>query len=212
MSSAEHPAHEFTADERETLLLVAYQSIDSGLDTRHPAAVDTSAYSSRLSSRRASFVTLQAAGKLRGCIGTLEPRLSLVEDVSHNAYAAAFRDMRFPPLQAFELAGLSLQISVLTAPAAFDIDSEAALLAQLRPGIDGLILEEQALRSTFLPSVWETLPEPANFLCHLKLKAGLAADYWSASIRFWRYTTESFAASSAVLSEKGGNQPPDKPR
>ena len=80
-----------------------------------------------------------------------------------------------------------------------DFDSESSLLAALRPGIDGLILQDQAYRSTFLPSVWESLPEPAQFLGHLKLKAGLSADYWSSSMRIWRYTTESFDASVSTI-------------
>jgi len=205
MYSAEGPGQEFTADERETLLLIAYQSIHSGFESRRPAAVDARAFPPRLSARRASFVTLQSDRKLRGCIGTLEPRVSLVEDVSHNAYAAAFRDARFPPLQADEFVALSLQVSVLSVPESLDFDSEASLLAQVRPGVDGLILQEQAFRSTFLPSVWESLPEPDRFLGHLKIKAGLAADYWSATIRLWRYTTESFAASVPVIRENGRN-------
>lgn len=212
MSSAESRHQEFTEDEHEALLLIAYESIHSGLDTRRPAAIDVAAFSPGLSAKRASFVTLQAEGKLRGCIGTLEPRWSLVEDVSHNAYAAAFQDIRFPPLQADELAALSLQVSILSVPAPLDIDSEAALLAQLRPGIDGLILQEGALRSTFLPSVWESLPEPERFLGHLKLKAGLAAHYWSATIRFWRYTTESFGAHASAIRVRGGDQRPERPR
>ena len=212
MSSAESRCPEFMEDEREALLLIAYESIHSGLDTRRPAIIDVAALPPRLSAKRASFVTLQAEGKLRGCIGTLEPRRSLVEDVSHNAYAAAFQDVRFPPLQADELATLSLQVSVLSAPAPLGIDSEAMLLAQLRPGIDGLILQEGAFTSTFLPSVWESLPEPERFLGHLKLKAGLAAQYWSATIRFWRYTTESFGAYASTIRERSGDQRPEMPR
>jgi AmmeMemoRadiSam system protein A len=197
---------EFTADEQGFLLRIAYQSIRSGLETSLPAAISADAIPARLSARRASFVTLHAEEKLRGCIGSLEPRTSLAEDVSFNAYAAAFRDTRFRPLQADELATLSLQISVLSTPEMLDYDSESSLLAAVRPGIDGLILQDQAYRSTFLPSVWESLPEPAQFLGHLKLKAGLAADYWSASIRIWRYTTESFAASVPAIRAQDRNQ------
>jgi AmmeMemoRadiSam system protein A len=204
MFSTENRGRKFTEEERETLLQIAYQSIHSGLDTRHPHVIDPDDCPPRLSARGASFVTLHAEEKLRGCIGTLEPHTSLAVDVSHNAYAAAFRDTRFPPVQSRELDTLSLQISVLSSPERLDFDSESSLLAQVRPGIDGLILQEQAFRSTFLPSVWESLPEPERFLVHLKLKAGLAADYWSASIRVWRYTTESFAASVPVISVKSG--------
>ena len=205
MSSTENRRQEFTADEQETLLYIAYQSIHSGLDTRQPAVIDVDGYPASLSARRASFVTLHAEARLRGCIGSLEPHVSLVEDVSLNAFAAAFRDTRFQPLQANELATLSLQISVLSPPEVLDFNSESSLLGKIRPGVDGLILQEQACRSTFLPSVWESLPEPVRFLGHLKLKAGLAADYWSESIRIWRYTTESFAASVRSISENDRN-------
>lgn len=190
---------EFTTGEREILLRIACQSIRSGLETRQPAAVNVDDVPTRLSARRASFVTLHAEEKLRGCIGSLEPRTSLAEDVSFNAYAAAFRDTRFQPLQANELDLLFLQISVLSRPEMLEFDSESSLLGAIRPGIDGLILQEHDFRGTFLPSVWESLPDPAQFLAHLKLKAGLATDYWSASIRAWRYTTESFGASVPAI-------------
>jgi AmmeMemoRadiSam system protein A len=211
-SLTESPPPEFTADEQESLLLIAYQSIRSGLDTRRAAEIDVAAYPPRLSAKRASFVTLQAAGKLRGCIGSLEPRMSLVADVSHNAYAAAFRDPRFPPLRTDEISTLSVQVSVLSVPTLLDFESPSTLLAQLRPGIDGLILQERALRSTFLPSVWESLPDPERFLEHLKLKAGLPVDYWSTSIRFWRYTTESFAAGAAAIRGKSEVHRPAMPK
>jgi AmmeMemoRadiSam system protein A len=198
MSSTEDQK-EFTAVEQLILLQIAYLSIRSGLDTRRPATTSVDSYPARLSARRASFVTLHAGEKLRGCIGSLEPHASLAEDISRNAYAAAFRDPRFQPLQAGELVTLSLQISILSAPEMLDFDSEESLLANVRPGVDGLILQEHAFRSTFLPSVWESLQEPERFLGHLKLKAGLAADYWSESIRVWRYTTETFAASVPVI-------------
>jgi uncharacterized protein len=190
---------ELTAGEREILLRIACQSIRSGLETRHPAAISVDDIPARLSARRASFVTLHAEEKLRGCIGSLEPRTSLAEDISFNAYAAAFRDTRFQPLQAGELDTLSLEISVLSRPEILDFDSESSLLGVVRPGIDGLILQEHDFRSTFLPSVWKSLPDPAQFLGHLKLKAGLATGYWSASIRVWRYTTESFGASVPAI-------------
>jgi AmmeMemoRadiSam system protein A len=205
-TSSTDDRREFTTDEREILLRIAYQSIRSGLEARQPAAISIDDVPARLSTKRASFVTLHAKEKLRGCIGSLEPRMSLAEDVSFNAYAAAFRDARFQPLQAGELDTLSLQISVLGTPEMLDFDSESSLLARVRPGVDGLILQEHDLRSTFLPSVWESLPDPARFLSHLKLKAGLTTDYWSASIRIWRYTTESFAASIPAIRAQDRNQ------
>ena len=203
MSSTDDVRQEFTDAERELLLSIACRSIRCGLDTGQPPAIDIDSYPGRLSARRASFVTLHAGEKLRGCIGTLEPRVSLVEDINLNAYAAAFRDTRFTPLRVDELATLTLHISVLGTPVIIESDSESSLLAKLRPGIDGLILQEHDFRSTFLPSVWESLPEPEKFLGQLKLKAGLAADYWSSTVRIWRYTTESFSASVPDISETG---------
>ncbi|TPQ25440.1 AmmeMemoRadiSam system protein A [Methylomonas koyamae] len=181
-----------TDDQRQRLLALARHSISHGLETGRPSSVDPAQYAGELSARRATFVTLERAGQLRGCIGMLEARRPLAEDVAENAFAAAFRDPRFPPLRDSELAGLDLHISVLTPAEPLPVKSEADLLQQLRPGVDGLILEEGGRRATFLPAVWDDLPEPARFLNHLKQKAGLPAAYWSDSLRFFRYTTESF--------------------
>ena len=206
MSSIEPHRYEFAEAERNALLFIACQSIEAGLRTGRPAVVSADGYSSNLAIARASFVTLLVQRKLRGCIGTLEARTSLAEDVSHNAYAAAFNDTRFPPLSADELTTLTVQISVLSVPERMDFDSEATLLAQLTTGIDGLILQEQSHRGTFLPSVWESLPQPDQFLRHLKLKAGLADDYWSDTIAAWRYTTESFAAEVPAIKKNARDQ------
>jgi len=127
---------------------------------------------------------------LRGCIGTLQAYRPLVEDVAKNAYAAAFRDPRFAALSAHEFAQLHYHISILNPTEALRVNNEAELLAQLRPGVDGLVLEDQHYRSTFLPAVWENLPQPKQFVQHLKEKAGLPASYWSETIRFERYTVE----------------------
>ncbi|OAI16051.1 hypothetical protein A1507_12610 [Methylomonas koyamae] len=181
-----------TEDQRQRLLALARQSISHGLQTGRPLTVELSDYPGELSAHRATFVTLERAGQLRGCIGMLEARQPLAEDVAENAFAAAFRDPRFPPLRDSELAGLDLHISVLAPAEPLPVASEADLLQQLRPGVDGLILQEGGRRATFLPAVWDDLPEPARFLTHLKQKAGLPAAYWSDSLRFFRYTTESF--------------------
>ncbi len=179
-------------DERATLIDTAWQSIRNGLQQGRPLAVSPTDYGERLREPGASFVTLHRHGQLRGCIGSLEAHRPLIEDVAYNAFAAAFRDPRFLPLEAKELDGLDLEISVLSRPEPMEFDSEQDLLRQLRPGVDGLILQEGGNRGTFLPSVWESLPEPRLFLQQLKLKAGLAPDYWSDSVRVWRYGTESF--------------------
>jgi uncharacterized protein len=177
---------------RAALLDLARRSIAHGLDRGTPLRVDPGDYSEPLQAHRASFVTLHLHGALRGCIGHLEAVQPLVRDVAENAFAAAFRDPRFPPLSRQELTGLAVHISVLTPPQPMTFGSEADLLSQIRPGIDGLILAEGPARGTFLPSVWESLPEPRDFLNHLKRKAGLPADHWSDRVRVQRYTTEPF--------------------
>jgi AmmeMemoRadiSam system protein A len=179
--------------QRKQLIDIAWQSLRHGLAHGTPLQVDETLLDETLSAPGASFVTLHRFGQLRGCIGSLEPRQPLAVDVAHNAFSAAFRDPRFPPLEQHELEGLSLDISVLGTPEAMTFSSEQDLLRQLRPGVDGLILEEGGRRGTFLPSVWESLPQPADFLNQLKLKAGLPAHYWSDNIRVWRYRTESFS-------------------
>jgi hypothetical protein len=141
----------------------------------------------------ASFVTLRKAGGLRGCIGSLQARRALGADVRANAVAAAFSDPRFAPLTAAEYDAVEVEVSLLSAASALPVAGEADLHAQLRAGVDGLILELGSRRSTFLPQVWDTLPRPHDFVGELKRKAGLARDFWSAELRFSRYTVEKFA-------------------
>ncbi len=180
----------FTASDQETLLEVAHAAIRSGLNNDIPASISIPDFPHILTREAASFVTLKTAGSLRGCIGTLEAVRPLIEDVNINAFAAAFRDPRFPPLTEEELDELDISISVLSSPEAMSFRSEQDLLDQLRAGIDGLILEEGHHRGTFLPAVWESLPEPQSFFRQLKLKAGLRADHWSSTLRVFRYRTE----------------------
>ena len=184
----------YSTTERADLLGVALASIKSGLQTGRALKPDVGNYPSALTETRASFVTLNHDNTLRGCIGSLEPCTSLVSSVADNAYAAAFRDPRFPVLTLPELSGLTIQLSVLSPLQAVAYDSEADLLRQLQAGIDGWVIQEKGSRGTFLPSVWEALPDPRLFLEHLKMKAGLATDYWSDTIEVWRYSTESFSA------------------
>jgi len=190
MPSAEPMA--LSPEARRTLLDLARRSIASGLGQGTPLQVDPGDYPEPLRDQRATFVTLHLHGELRGCIGHLEAVQPLVRDVVENAYAAAFRDPRFPPVSHQELPALALHISILTPPEPMTFATEADLLGQIRPGIDGLILTEGQARGTFLPSVWESLAEPRDFLNHLKRKAGLPADHWSDRVRVERYTTESF--------------------
>jgi AmmeMemoRadiSam system protein A len=125
-------------------------------------------------------------------VGTLTPRRALVEDVAQNAFAAAFRDSRFPPLSAEELAGLDLHLSRLTPLVPLPASTRSGLLAALRPGEDGLVLEDPPFRATFLPQVWEALPEAEAFVSQLFLKAGLPEDHWSETLCCFRYQVEEF--------------------
>ncbi len=182
-------------DQRKQLINIAWQSLRHGLDEGNPLQVDVSSLDDTLAAPGASFVTLHQHAQLRGCIGSLEAVQPLANDVAQNAFSAALRDPRFPPLKADELDGLSLEISVLGLPEAMTFSSEQDLLQQLRPGIDGLILTDNGQRGTFLPSVWESLPQPEDFLRQLKRKAGLSEDYWSDHLQVQRYTTEKFSAA-----------------
>ncbi|MGR9043799.1 MAG: AmmeMemoRadiSam system protein A [Gammaproteobacteria bacterium] len=180
---------------RKLLLDLARVSIEHGLKTGTPFKPDLTQYPAELQEKRATFVTLERNHQLRGCIGMLEAIRPLVEDVAENAFSAAFKDRRFTPVTSDELADLEVHISILSSAEPIIFDSEQNLIDQLRPGEDGLILEEGHWRGTFLPSVWESLPEPRQFLKHLKQKAGLAPDYWSDTLKVSRYGTEMFKSS-----------------
>jgi len=135
----------------------------------------------------ATFVTLFCHDELRGCIGTLKAARAVGIDVRENAFAAAFCDPRFPGLIASEFEAISIEISLLSSPECLRVDSEAALHSQLRPGIDGVMIELDDRRATFLPQVWEALPDPHAFVGALKAKAGLPADFWSPRLNVSRY-------------------------
>jgi uncharacterized protein len=141
----------------------------------------------RLEERSATFVTLKQAGGLRGCVGSLQAVRALRDDVRANAVAAAFRDPRFAPLAASEFLTTSLEVSLLSAEERIEAASERELLAQLRPGVDGVMLEYGGHRATLLPQVWEHLTDRREFLAALKLKAGLAEDFWSEGMLISRY-------------------------
>lgn len=184
----------YSSAEKSFLLTIALNSIYSGLEYGKPARPDKGSCTVRLKEKRASFVTLEHGNELRGCIGTLEARTSLVESIAENTYAAAFSDPRFPVLTTSEVDKLTIQISVLSTPQPVTVASEQELLTLMNPGEAGWVLQEKGNRGTFLPSVWSELGEPLDFLQHLKIKAGLPPDYWSGSIEFWRYITVSFSA------------------
>lgn len=184
-------------EHKTQLLEIAKTSIEHGLESGKPAVVSQTEYDRELQLERASFVSLHINGHLRGCMGKLKAVMPLVQDVAENAFNAAFRDPRFLPLNLKELAILELEISVLGIPEEIQFDSELDLIKQLRPDRDGLILETQNHRGTFLPVVWQYYPKPEEFLSKLKAKAGLREDFWSNNMRCWRYETE-------LIAEKNG--------
>ncbi len=145
----------------------------------------------------ASFVTLRLRQQLRGCIGSLSARRPLGVDVRENAVCAAFSDPRFRPLTRDEYAELDVEVSVLSRAVSMTVESEAELFARLRAGIDGLTLELGERRSTFLPQVWEALPDAREFVAELKRKAGLPRDFWSPDLRLSRYTVEKYTEPQA---------------
>ena len=177
---------------RDRLRHLARASIEYGLEAGRPIEVTLQEWPETLCEHRATFVTLEIEARLRGCIGALDATRPLVRDVSANAFAAAFRDPRFPPVTTLEFPNLDIHVSVLSPVEPMAVRSEAELLERLRPGVDGLILEELGKRGTFLPAVWRSLPQAGEFVEQLKAKAGFAPDYWSESVRAYRYTTEEF--------------------
>lgn len=180
------------ADQRQALLAIGSASIASGLSSGRLAPWPGTPAAPGLEAIRATFTTLKRDGELRGCCGTVEARRSVAEDVWRNAWASAFSDPRFPPLVRSEFMQVRLEISVLSPLEPVAADSEQTLIETLRPHVDGLVLETRAGRATFLPAVWEQLPEPRRFLAELKRKAGWFAGDWPADVRAYRYTTESF--------------------
>jgi AmmeMemoRadiSam system protein A len=166
-----------------TLLPIARAAISVALG-RALAAAENADW---LQESGATFVTLMRHGQLRGCIGTLQARRSLLADVKSNAVAAALHDPRFSALTLTELADTRIEVSMLSAMQTMCFDNEADALAQLRPGLDGVVFEFERYRSTFLPQVWEQLPTALEFMAQLKHKAGLSADFWDARVRLQRY-------------------------
>lgn len=169
---------QLTHEEKQTLLRLARQALESGVrgGTRPP--IDESCLTPTLCAEGASFVTLTVRGNLRGCIGALEPYQPLAEDVREHAVAAALEDYRFPTVQESELAEIKIEVSRLTAAVPLEYSDADDLLAKLHPGLDGVILRDGFRRATFLPQVWEKIPDPAGFLESLCCKMGTAPDAW----------------------------------
>ncbi len=172
------PEPQLSASDRSYLLSLARQSIENCLGGTALPAIDKSNLSPLLNELGASFVTLTINGQLRGCVGALEPYQSLANDVREHAVAAAFEDYRFPPLQAMELGNIEIEISYLTRPKPLIYENPDELPHLLRPHIDGVVLHDGSRRATFLPQVWEKIPDPQDFLEELCMKMGAYPDLW----------------------------------
>lgn len=191
--------HKLPTDPGKTLLPIARAAISTALG-QTPAAAEAAFWLQELG---ASFVTLTQHGELRGCIGTLAAHRTLLIDVKSNAVAAALNDPRFLPLTLTELARTDIEVSLLSPMQAMSFDSETDALAQLRPGVDGVVFEFGRYRSTFLPQVWEQLPTAREFMAHLKSKAGMPSHFWDSQVRLQRYSVRKWKETDTINSAIG---------
>lgn len=168
--------------EQSLLLTIAREALDHAVRGEPLPTIPLESLPAPLLEQGASFVTLTSAGKLRGCIGTLEAYQPLAVDVQTHAVAAALQDYRFPRVQPAELSNIVVEISVLTPRQRLTYRDPAELLAKLKPGIDGVVISDGSRTATFLPQVWQQLPDPADFLSHLCQKMGASADLWRKSV------------------------------
>ncbi len=177
---------------RTQLLDIATRTIAHGLHKGKPPQVALNTFKFPLRSIAKTFVTLKIDGKLRGCIGSMQPMQALVQDVVANSFKAAFADPRFKPLTAAEFPHIEVSISILSQPTALTLKNEADLLAKLQPDMDGLIIRGAGKQALFLPSVWEDIHHPRDFVQALKRKAGLQHEQWPADMQAWVFTAEKF--------------------
>lgn len=190
MAPSPSPETRIHAGEAELLLDIAHQSILAGLRGRLPLAPDPADLPAVLRARVGSFVTLTVLGELNGCIGSIEGFEPLGVSVARHAWAAAFSDPRLPPLRRSDYEHLTIEVSVLSRLAEIPVDSRRELLADLRPGVDGLVIEARRQRAVFLPAVWDALPDPVEFLDRLYMKAGLVPGSWPDRMQAFRFTAE----------------------
>ena len=180
-------------EEQQTLLRLARDAMTRGVKGEKMPPLDTSLLPARLREQGASFITLTVRGELRGCIGALEPYQPLAEDVYEHAVAAALEDPRFPPVRKDELNRIRIEVSRLTRPSPVEYKDADDLLSKLRPHVDGVILRDGHRRATFLPQVWEKIPDPAEFLNHLCQKMGVIENLWRTKhLEVFIYQVEEF--------------------
>jgi uncharacterized protein len=184
---------QLTDGERQTLLRIARESIEAAVKGENLPPLDETSLTPVLRESGASFVTLTLRGDLRGCIGALEAYQPLAADVREHAIAAALNDPRFLPVNQTELNRIHIEVSRLTAPRELDYATSADLLAKLRPHVDGVILKHGVRRATFLPQVWEKIPDPADFLTQLCYKMGTHGNAWrNSKLQVFIYHVEEF--------------------
>jgi AmmeMemoRadiSam system protein A len=182
-----------TDGEKQTLLHIAREAIESAVRNKSLPPLDKSSLTAKLQENGASFVTLTIHGNLRGCIGALEAYQPLADDVREHAVAAALEDPRFPPVSEKELSRIEIEVSYLTEPKELSYSTSDDLLTKLRPQVDGVILKQGYRRATFLPQVWEKLPEPEEFLDQLCYKMGVQAKTWrDTKLQVYTYQVEEF--------------------
>ena len=170
--------HKLSLDEQQTLLRMAREAMECGVRGKKLTPLDERSLPAHLREPGASFVTLTIHGQLRGCIGALEAYQPLAKDVREHAVAAALEDPRFPPVREDELSRIQLEVSRLTRPLPLEYTDAADLLSKLRPHVDGVILRDGGRRATFLPQVWEKIPDPAEFMDNLCYKMGVSDNTW----------------------------------
>ena len=183
----EHTTRQLLVNHGADLQLLSALSIDYGFSHQKAYSVTLADHPKVLQEQGACFVTLKKNGELRGCIGSPQAHRSLAEDVAENAFRAAFKDPRFPPLEAEEREDVEISVAVLSPQTPIHFESEEELLTQLRAGTDGLVIEDGSMRALFLPSVWTQLPKREDFLRRLKVKAGMPPNHWSNRVKAWRF-------------------------
>jgi uncharacterized protein len=187
----------------DTLFALADLGVRAGLAGKPAPTVDRELLAPALRQPAAVFVTLEVAGELNGCIGTIEPDEPLGAAVPRLAWAAAFDDPRLPALTRDEYEALEIKLSILTPMTPLPATTEEEVVAALRPGVDGLLIRKGAANATFLPAVWQKLPDPVTFVRHLEAKAGLLPGRWLPGTRAWRYTSTEYRRRAVDIDGRG---------
>lgn len=193
---------------KEALLKLAHRSVRYGVEEGAMMQISSDWFdtdlSVPLSQQRATFVILKKNGMQRGCIGSVEPSRPLAQDVVRNAFMSALLDERFPPVKECELPRIEIYISILSEPSMIVFESEQDLISKLQAGEDGLFLSYNQHQASFLPLMWKQIPSAADFLLHLKVKAGLSSDFWADDIAVYRFSTQHFGGKESYNEDSEG--------